>query len=87
LFKKDKLSKIYQIYLSDQLKLLDPEEIPRKYEKFVVNNIILDSSKKLNKIKYNDSRYETSKMLRFYTEKNFSLKNAEKDLKNVHKKI
>ena len=87
LFKKDKLSNIYQIYLSDQLKLLDPEEIPRKYEKFVVNNIILDSSKKLNKIKYNDSRYETSKMLRFYTEKNFSLKNAEKDLKNVHKKI
>ena len=87
LFKKDKLSNIYQIYLSDQLKLLDPEEIPRKYEKFVVNNIILDSSKKLNKIKYSDSRYETSKMLKFYTEKNFSLKNAEKDLKNVHKKI
>ena len=87
LFKKDKLSNIYKIYLSDQLKLLDPEEIPRKYEKFVVNNIILDSSKKLNKIKYSDSRYETSKMLRFYTEKNFSLKNAQKELKNVHKKI
>ena len=87
LFKKDKLSNIYKIYLSDQLKLLDPEEIPRKYEKFVVNNIILDSSKKLNKIKYSDLRYETSKMLKFYTEKNFSLKNAEKELKNVHKKI
>ncbi len=87
LFKKDKLSNIYKIYLSDQLKSLDPEEIPRKYEKFVVNNIILDSSKKLNKIKYSDLRYETSKMLKFYTEKNFSLKNAEKELKNVHKKI
>ena len=76
LFKKDKLSNIYKIYLSNELKLLDSEDVPRKYEKFVLNNI-----------KYSDSRYETSKMLRFYTEKNFSLKNVEKELKNVHKKI
>ena len=87
LFKKDKLSNIYKIYLSNELKLLDSEDVPRKYEKFVLNNIIVETSKKLNKIKYNDSRYETSKMLRFYTEKNFSLKNVEKELKNVHKKI
>ena len=87
LFKKDKLSNIYKIYLSNELKLLDSEDVPRKYEKFVLNNIIVETSKKLNKIKYSDSRYETSKMLRFYTEKNFSLKNVEKELKNVHKKI
>jgi len=87
LFKKDKLSNIYKIYLSNELKLLDSEDVPRKYEKFVLNNIIVETRKKLNKIKYSDSRYETSKMLRFYTEKNFSLKNVEKELKNVHKKI
>ena len=73
--------------MSNELKLLDSEDVPRKYEKFVLNNIIVETSKKLNKIKYSDSRYETSKMLRFYTEKNFSLKNVEKELKNVHKKI
>ncbi len=87
LFKKDNLSNIYKDYLSDQLKLLDTDEIPRKYEKFVSNNTILESNKKLNKIKYSDSRYETSKLAKFYTEKNFSSKNVEKELKNVHKKI
>ena len=87
LFKKDNLSNIYKSYLSNQLKLLELKDIPKKYEKFVNSNIILESDKKLNKIKYNDSKYETSKIARFYTEKNFSIKNVEKELKNVHKKI
>ena len=87
LFKKDNLSNIYKSYLSNQLKLLELKDIPKKYEKFVNSNIILESDKKFNKIKYNDSKYQTSKIARFYTEKNFSIKNVEKELKNVHKKI
>ena len=87
LFKKNNLSNIYKEHLSDQLRLIDAENIPEKYQKLVSNNIILEADKKLGKIKYSDTKYESSKILRFYTEKNFSSKNVEKELNNVHKKI
>ena len=41
----------------------------------------------MGKIKYSDSKYETSKILKYYTEKNFSPKNVEKEINNVYKKI
>ena len=87
LFKKNNLSNIYKEHLSNQLKLIDAENIPEKYQKLVSNNITLEADKKLGKIRYSDTKYESSRILRFYTEKNFSAKNIEKELNNVHKKI
>ena len=87
LFKKDNLSNIYKDYLSNQLKLFETEDIPEIYQKLVSKNIISKTDKKLGKIKYSDSKYETSKILKYYTEKNFSPKNVEKEINNVYKKI
>jgi len=87
LFKKDKLLNISKEYVNKELKTLDEKEIPLAYEKSVAENIINKKKSKLEKIKYNNNNYHTSKILTFYTENNTSKKKVEKELKNVHKKI
>ena len=87
LFKKDNLNNIFIKYLSNQLKELDTNKIPEKYIDLVNQNIILESLFEPGKIKYSDSSYHTSKIIRYYSENIFSKKNTEKDLKNTHKKI
>jgi hypothetical protein len=47
----------------------------------------LKKKKKIGKIKYNDKSYHTSKAIRYYVEKNFPKKNAEKELLKIHKKL
>ena len=87
LFKKDNLNNIFTKYLSNQLKELDTNKIPEKYIDLVNQNIILESLFEPGKIKYSDSSYHTSKIIRYYSENIYSKKNTEKDLKNTHKKI
>ena len=53
----------------------------------VAINIIDENDKKLRKIKYNDKSYHTSKVIRYYVEKNYSKKNTEKELIRIHKKL
>ena len=87
LFKNDKLSNISKEYVDKELKALDLNEIPSDYEKLVVENIIYEKKNTLGKIKYNNNIYHTSKIIRFYTEKNTYKKNIEKEFKVIYKKI
>ena len=87
LFKENKLPSIFKNYLSNQLVEIKKEGIPLEFKELVENNILINEKKVLTKIKYDDSKYYSSKVLKFYTEKNISLKKLDKDFKSVHKKI
>jgi len=87
LFKNDNLPYIFQNYLSQELKTLDVEKIPIEYQELVTENIIYKKEEKLGKIKYNDKSYHTSKLIKYYIEKNLSKKSVEKELQRIHKKL
>tara|TARA_B110000971_G_scaffold11718_1_gene11069 strand:- start:3754 stop:5502 length:1749 start_codon:yes stop_codon:yes gene_type:complete len=87
LFKKDNLQNIFKEYLSQELKKFDIEKIPFEYQVIVAENIIHEEENKLGKVKYSDKTYHTSKITKFYVEDDYSKKNAEKELANIHKKI
>ncbi len=87
LFKKDNLSNIYTVFLSDKLKELTKDSIPDGYEKVVEKNIISEVEFKLGKIKYDDKVLHRSRVIRFYTEPGTSKQKSQKDLNNVYKKI
>jgi len=87
LFKKDNLSNVFKEYLDLELKALNFEKIPSAYKELVVENIIYEKKNTLGKIRYNDNNYHTSRVIRFYTEKNISKNKAEKELKKIYKKI
>ena len=87
LFKKDKLDNIFSSYLSDELELFDFQKIPEEYINFANKNIIKEEKNSFKKIKYSDSSYHTSKIIRYLNEKKLSKKTTEKEIFNVHKKI
>ena len=87
LFKKDNLSNVYKEYLDSELKTLDPAQIPLSYKQLVAENIIYEKKNSLGRIKYNDKYYHTSKIVRFYTEKDTFKKKPEKEFKILYKKI
>jgi hypothetical protein len=87
LFKKDNLSNVFKEYLDKELKALDPEKIPLTYMQLVAENTIYDRKNNLGKIKYSDKNYHTSKILKFYTEKDSFKKKPEKEFEIIYKKI
>jgi hypothetical protein len=87
LFKNDNLTNVFKNYLSKELKYLDLEKVSVEYQMQAARNIIFEKEKKIGKIKYNDKSYHTSKAIRYYVEKNFPKKNAEKELLKIHKKL
>ena len=87
LFKKDNLSNVFKEYLDRELKALDFQKIPPEYRELVAENIIYEKKNTLAKIRYSDNNYHTSRVIRFYTEKNISKKQTEKELANIYKKI
>ena len=87
LFKNDNLKNIFKYYLSQELKSLDLKQVSLEYQIQASKNIIFDKDKKIGKIKYNDKSYHTSKLMKYYVEKNFSRKNIEKELIKNYKKL
>ena len=88
LFAEAKLFNAYKYYLSEQLKEIKTDQIPNEYRNLVSENILIEEDKEtLSKIKYDDSSYSTSKLLKFYDEKNYNLKKTDKDFSDVRKKI
>ena len=87
LFKKENLSNLFKEYLDRELKVLDSEKIPSSYRQLVAENIILEKNNNLGKIKYNDNYYHTSRVVKFYTEKDTFKKQPEKEFEAVYKKI
>ena len=88
LFAEAKLFNAYKYYLSEQLKEIKTDQIPNEYRNLVSENILIEEDKEtLSKINYDDSSYSTSKLLKFYDEKNYNLKKTDKDFSDVRKKI
>ncbi len=87
LFKKDRLQNIYARFLSNSLKQLNQDEIPKSYKSIVSKNILEDEEYKLGRIKYDDKIIHKSRIIRFYTEKGTSKQKSQKDLNNIYKKI
>lgn len=87
LLKKDKLVNLSRNYLDKELRNLDQDQIPPVYEQLVTENVIYEKKIELGKIKYNNKKYHTSRILTFYTEDNISKKKVEKEIQNIYKKI
>ncbi len=86
LFKKENFSNLYFEFMSDRLKELNSDEIPKSYKESVEKNIITKNEFQLGKIKYDDKILHRSKAIKYYTE-GVSQKKAEKDLFKIYKKI
>ena len=88
LFAEAKLLNAYKYYLSEQLKEIKTDQIPNEYRNLVSENILIEEDKEtLSKVKYDDNSYSTSKILKFYNEKNYKLEKTDKDFLDVRKKI
>ncbi len=87
LFKKDDLSNIFTEFMSDRLKEFDKKDVPDSYTEIVEKNIISEEEYKLGRIKFDDKILHRSKVLKYYTGGNTSIKKTQKDLNNVFKKI
>jgi len=88
LFAEAKLLNAYKYYLSEQLKEIKTDQIPNEYRNLVSENILIEEDKEtLSKVKYEDNSYSTSKILKFYNEKNYKLEKTDKDFLDVRKKI
>jgi hypothetical protein len=85
LFKKENLSNIFTMYMSDELKLVE-KDVPKEYVDAVKENIVENVELSRGKIKYDDKILHRSKVLKYYTE-NKAIKKTQKDLENVYKKI
>ena len=86
-FKKDNLSNVYSEYMSEQLEILEQENLSDSYKEILVKNIISNEEAKLGKIKYDDKILHKSRILRYYTEANTPSQKTQKDLENIYKKI
>ena len=84
LFIKDNLFNVYSEELSNILKSIDPNEIPKDYQELVKNNQNINSIKR---IKFDNDILHRSKIIRHFIDNNENITKAEKDFKSVFKKI
>jgi hypothetical protein len=87
LFKKDKLTSVYNEYLSETLKEIDPNDIPDDLKKIVERNIIVERSKELGKLKYDDKILHKSRVIKIFTEGETDKDKINKDFMKIYKKI
>ncbi len=86
-FKKENLSNIFVEFLSNTLKELKENEIPKEYTSVVERNISLNKTLKQKKIKFDDKILHKSKLMRYFYEKDYPIKKTQKELDSVYKKI
>ena len=84
LFIKDKLFDVYAEELSNILKSIDPDEIPRGYAKLIEQNL---SGNLTTKVKFDNDILHRSKVIKHFIYNNEELSITEKDFKSVYKKI
>ena len=84
LFIEDKLFNIYAEELSNILKSIDSDKIPKDYVELVKQNFDKNSA---TKIKFDNDILHRSKVIRHFLENNEKLSRTEKDFKTVYKKI
>ena len=85
LFKNDGISEAFDAKLAEFLEEVDEEEVSSDYVDFYNSNKKTNISK-VEKIKFNNKIIHQSKILNYFKE-NSNLKNTEKDLENILKKI
>ena len=86
LFKKGGILNIYTKFLSDTLKEIGLENIPKNYRELASSRMITNQEFEFGKIKYNDKVLHQSKILKFYVE-NDNDKKIQKDIQKIFKKI
>ena len=84
LFIKDKLFDVYAEELSNILKSIDPDEIPKDYAKLIEQNL---SGNLTTKVKFDNDILHRSKVIKHFLNNNEELSITEKDFKSVYKKI
>ena len=84
LFIKDKLFDVYAEELSNILKSIDPDEIPKGYAKLIEQNL---SGNLTPKVKFDNDILHRSKVIKHFLDNNEELSITEKDFKSVYKKI
>ena len=84
LFIKDKLFDVYAEELSNILKSIDPDEIPKGYTKLIEQNL---SGNLTTKVKFDNDILHRSKVIKHFLNNNEELSITEKDFKSVYKKI
>ena len=86
LFAKDKLLSVYKEELSNILRSINPEEVPKDYAKLIEQNLEVNS---VAKVKFDNDILHKSKVIKHFLEnENENEKNrTEKDFKSVYKKI
>ena len=84
LFIKDKLFDVYAEELSNILKSIDPDEIPKGYAKLIEQNL---SDNLTTKVKFDNDILHRSKVIKHFLNNNEELSITEKDFKSVYKKI
>ena len=87
LFRKENLSNVYTEFLSDRLKEISLNEIPKDYINIVEKNIVSDKGINQKKIKFDDKTLHRSKLIRYFYEKDYPIKKTQKELDSVYKKI
>ena len=86
LFQKDELSNIFTEFLSEKLKDIDQDEIPKSYVEVIEKNIITKEKLKIGKIKFDDKVLHQSRLLK-YLNQDIDKKKAQKDFLKIYKKI
>ena len=84
LFIKDKLFDVYAEELSNILKSIDPDEIPKGYAKLIEQNL---SGNLTAKVKFDNDVLHRSKVIKHFLDNIDELSITEKDFKSVYKKI
>ena len=84
LYIKDNFLNVYVEELSNILRSIDPDEIPKNYSELVDQNL----NKNLTaKIKFDNDILHKSKVIKHFLDDNENIKRTEKDFKSVYKKI
>ncbi len=86
LFKKGGILNIYTQFLSDTLKEIGLENIPKNYRELASSRMLTNQEFEFGKIKYNDKVLHQSKILKFYIE-NDNDKKIQKEIQKIFKKI
>ena len=84
LFRKDKLSNIFEDELINILKTINQDDIPDNYIDLVKESL---DTKSVKKIKFNNEILHKSKVIMHFLDDNRKISKTEKDFKTVYKKI
>ena len=84
LFRKDKLSNIFEDELINILKTINQDDIPDNYIDLVKESL---DTKSVKKIKFNNEILHKSKVIMHFLDDNRKISKTEKDFKSVYKKI